>query len=598
MKLSVNQLRLELADIQSSHLMLHTFFWGDFARAVNEETINYPLMASYYPSASILDNQTSIPITIVLADKIYTDYSNLNDVESDTLQYCRHIFNIMNKSKRWQLLGRVESCSVTKFIESNADICAGHIMTVNFMLRDSNSICDLPMSGYDFDQVIGSSCLPVQIYRNGVLVDTIESGGMYSYITDAFTYTIKNTALTTLYSGDVTSNLNVTIQDSTAVLKDTTGDIISTTNILAEGSQDIVAPDSVVNFKYEDDSPIVTRNYLSGSTQDLTLANNNATNSDASYSESVPYGETINLPDITINVQNTLGTTVNSTTSPSVQDVILNAPDATINIKKFGDGTIASIDVPSGTTANYSVADNAITVNGTNGFTIDATDPLNIVLSDGTSTVTPVSVTPNAGSHHVDIVLPTNSPTYSSAMLIKTGQTTSYATNDDGDLEKGRGSSFFTLVANNPFGNTNRFTDTLGGTTYANNIVIDWSTYNGSTVLGYRRTELNVTSGGWASCVSTCAALSFGGFTSGWRLANLNEWNNILNIEYTNPLGYTPFSSFAWTYSSHTSSSLKVAAASYSWGVQASGYQIGKDKTENSSCLAVRTFTVTGTTLS
>jgi hypothetical protein len=229
MKLSVNQLRLELADIQSSHLMLHTFFWGDFARAVNEETINYPLMASYYPSASILDNQTSIPITIVLADKIYTDYSNLNDVESDTLQYCRHIFNIMNKSKRWQLLGRVESCSVTKFIESNADICAGHIMTVNFMLRDSNSICDLPMSGYDFDQVIGSSCLPVQIYRNGVLVDTIESGGMYSYITDAFTYTIKNTALTTLYSGDVTSNLNVTIQDSTAVLKDTTGDIISTT---------------------------------------------------------------------------------------------------------------------------------------------------------------------------------------------------------------------------------------------------------------------------------------------------------------------------------------------------------------------------------
>lgn len=382
MKLSVNQLRLELADIQSSHLMLHTFFWGDFIRAVNEETINYPLMASYYPSASILDNQMSIPITIVLADKIYTDYSNLNDVESDTLQYCRHIFNIMNKSKRWQLLGRVESCSVAKFIESQADICAGHIMTVNFMLRDSNSICDLPMSGYDFDQEIGSSCLPVQIYRNGVLVDTVESGGTYSYITDAFTYTIKNTALTTLYSGNVTENLSVTIQDATV------------------------------------------------------------SNSDTSYSSSIVAEGSLVLPDITVDITNSLDVVVSTQISASVQDVTISAPDGTLNVNKTGGGLISSQSVPSGATVNYSVADNAITVNSTNGFTIDATDPLDIVLTDGTSSVTPVSVTPNAGLNKVDIVLPANVQLYNSAELSRTGQTTSYATGDDGDLEKGRGGSF------------------------------------------------------------------------------------------------------------------------------------------------------------
>ena len=193
----------------------------------------------------------------------------------------------------------------------------------------------------------------------------------------------------------------------------------------------------------------------------------------------------------------------------------------------------------------------------------------------------------------------TSSFTYSSAKLTKTGQTTSYATNDDGDLEIGRGSSFFTLISNSPFGNTNRFTsDNFSAqTTYTNNIVIDWSTYNGTSVLGYRRTELNVTSGGWANCVSTCASLSFGGYTSGWRLANLNEWNNILNIEYTNPLGYTPFNTFAWTYTSHTSSSYKGAPTVYSWGINTLGYNQAKDKTENSSCLVVRTFTVTGTTL-
>jgi hypothetical protein len=77
-----------------------------------------------------------------------------------------------------------------------------------------------------------------------------------------------------------------------------------------------------------------------------------------------------------------------------------------------------------------------------------------------------------------------------SAKLMKTGQTTSYRTGDDGDLEVGRNVDFFTLAENNPFGTTDRFTDELGGSTYTNNIVIDWSTYDGSTVLGWRRTQM------------------------------------------------------------------------------------------------------------
>lgn len=481
MKLSVNQLRLELADIQSSHLMLHTFFWGDFARAVNEETINYPLMASYYPSASILDNQTSIPITIVLADKIYSDYSNLNDVESDTLQYCRHIFNIMNKSKRWQLLGRVESCSVTKFIESQADICAGHIMTVNFMLRDSNSICDLPMSGYDFDQVIGSSCLPVQIYRNGVLVDTIESGGMYSYTTDSFTYTIKNTDLQTLYSGTVTANLDVTIQDA------------------------------------------------------------NVTNTDFSYSSDIVAEGSLTLPDITVNVKNTLGTTLNTATSPSVIDVDIESPDITFT---DSDGTIST--VPAG----------------------------------------------------VDIVASAcGAPTYASAELTRTGQTTSYATGDDGDLEKGRGGSFFLLPSNSPFGNTNRFTsDNFSAqTTYTNNIVIDWSTYNGTTVLGYKRTIMSTAV--WATQVANCLALSFGGYTSGWRLCNVQEYQNIANYSLSQTFNYAPFNLSTTSYQ-HTSTTDPGNTNSALKFYNPGGWCLGDSKLNSATAIACRTFTVTGTTLS
>ena len=184
------------------------------------------------------------------------------------------------------------------------------------------------------------------------------------------------------------------------------------------------------------------------------------------------------------------------------------------------------------------------------------------------------------------------------ATLMKTGQTTSYRTGDDGDLEAGRATNFTTLASNNPFGNTNRFTSELGTQTYTNNIVIDWSTYDGATVLGYKRTATNTTSGGWNNAIDTCLAISISTYTTGWRLANANEWNNILNRELANPIGYTPFTAFVQAYSSHTSSTYKPAPSSYCWGISTVGSIFAKDKNENSSNLAVRTFTVTGTTLS
>ena len=108
------------------------------------------------------------------------------------------------------------------------------------------------------------------------------------------------------------------------------------------------------------------------------------------------------------------------------------------------------------------------------------------------------------------------------ATLMKTGQTTSYRTGDDGDLEAGREVSFTVLSSNNPFSNTNRFTDELGGQTYTNNIVIDWSTYDGSTVLGISRLAI-ATGQTWNNAVDNSLSYSVGTFTSGWRLINMKE---------------------------------------------------------------------------
>jgi len=119
------------------------------------------------------------------------------------------------------------------------------------------------------------------------------------------------------------------------------------------------------------------------------------------------------------------------------------------------------------------------------------------------------------------------------ATLQKTGQTTSYATGDDGATQRGRLTNFTTLPSNNPFGTTNRFTNKTGGQTYTNSVAYDWSTYNGSTVLAYYFGDANTRP--WATQLTQYTGSTIDGLT-GWNLFNIYEAMNIMNFSF--PGGY------------------------------------------------------------
>lgn len=154
--------------------------------------------------------------------------------------------------------------------------------------------------------------------------------------------------------------------------------------------------------------------------------------------------------DASWTLKNTVPTTISSGTIASGGSADITAPDGTINIKKTGDGTISSQSVPSGATVDYPVADNAITVNGANDFTIHATDSLDIVLKDTTgATVTPDSVTPHAGTHHVDIVLTAESKSLYWELNFNGTDDVIYipaTTNNVGTLTSGSGSNVGTVT--------------------------------------------------------------------------------------------------------------------------------------------------------
>jgi hypothetical protein len=312
--------------------------------------------------------------------------------------------------------------------------------------------------------------------------------------------------------------------------------------------------------------------------QYFRIADSTVENSDSTYSSDVVAEGSLVLPDITVNVKNTLGTTVNTGSYPRVTDVDISAPDATIN----NSNNTFNLSVPSGTTETLS--DETILIYDENDVLVDtitypALDNYEVFLDSYCPAPTP--------------------PTYASAELMKTGQTTSYRTGDDGDFEAGRGASFLTLLANNPFGNTNRFTDILGGQTYATAIVIDWSTYDGVSVLGYTK-ALNTVNVDWNGAVDGALATSISTFTSGWRLTNVNELGNIVaygGVTLT-CLNYAPFNiqDDRLVWSSTTAPFGATTAFTLATG---NGVQNVLAKT-SAFCryIACRNFTVTGTTLS
>ncbi len=135
-----------------------------------------------------------------------------------------------------------------------------------------------------------------------------------------------------------------------------------------------------------------------------------------------------------------------------------------------------------------------------------------------------------------------STPSPKGLMPLQSGQTTSYATGDDGDLQRGRLVDYSTLPYNNGFGNTNRFTDELGGQTFTNNIIIDWSTWDGGTdVNGYilsLNSDSNTSTQIWATWISG-QPYTTGGFGN-WYLVNVAELNTLLNYEYTTALNGYP----------------------------------------------------------
>lgn len=316
-------------------------------------------------------------------------------------------------------------------------------------------------------------------------------------------------------------------------------------------NQDIILQDQ--------NAVVITPTTISNNKLVITKEDASVNNSDSSYTASVASGGTLALPDITVS----------------------NSDD--------------SYSVTSPSVINVEVPDEAITVNSAAFITKPSKKDQDILLRDVSGTaITPVSLAGNT----ITIL---DAVTVKGLMPTQTGQTTSYATNDDGDLQRGRLTNFDTIPYNNPFGATDRFTDSVGTQVYADGVVVDWSTWDGgSSVLGYGTSNNSSTSStqNWDNWM-TNSPYSIGAF-SNFYVANSNELLRMMKTG-TTFLNYSPFSANNpagfWIAFSSTTTELSSNVRAIS-GQSNIDYPQRSTKTTNGYALLVRDFTITGTTLS
>ena len=156
------------------------------------------------------------------------------------------------------------------------------------------------------------------------------------------------------------------------------------------------------------------------------------------------------------------------------------------------------------------------------------------------------------------------------------------------------------------FGNPNRFTDELGGSTYANDIVIDWTTYDvdAGTVLGFRRTQNGVDIN-WNDAIDGAQLVSIGSFNSGWRLPNAKEISNLFCWDEVSlslngfPLSYTPIYPSIATFGSLWTSTTLPAATTQAMRANTNHRidYVAKTTVAPMRYIPFRLFTVSGTTL-
>lgn len=274
----------------------------------------------------------------------------------------------------------------------------------------------------------------------------------------------------------------------------------------------------------------------SGVSNTRVISDSTISNSNGTFNDTVVAQGAKTLPDVTHVNTNGLDTIL-----PAMIPMVCSpAADATQTTQDSAGNTLYTDTIASGGANTRIISDATNTFNGTAIAGVEAQGNKSITVLNDALPPVQVGTIDTDDKNNLSITVPKGA----SQQLFKTGQDISYSSNDDGQTQRGRGVDFFTLTENNSFGNTNRFTDTLGTQIYANDIVLDHSTlHDGNKVTSYKRT---LEAPNRADLAHVGAPYTYEGFND-WYPTNFAEFFSICQIgiftgsDQVDWLNYAPF---------------------------------------------------------
>jgi hypothetical protein len=602
MKATILQLKRLFLEIATEHKQINAFFWGDFLRAQKSDVINYPLLNVFVDNANITRNGVNVTLVVTVADKVFKDYTNIDEVQSDALLVCKDIIDVMSSDK-WRAFCTVaQSSGFNPFVDDSLDEVTGWVGTINLDITSVRNLCAIPFTDYDFEGNYVNNCPGVKIFIDGEFSETVPSGGDY-FITSGgvclpANYVVKYEDDTPIESGTVASGGTVTVlvpncptpepcADATAVLKDSAGDTLSTTNIASGASEDITAPDGVVNVRKSDNVLISAQTVKSNGAENYPVADSVVTLNDtangliSTTNVKATDAATIVAPDGVVTITDTTPTTLhtvnvksNGAATQQINDAVVTlnntvptlisttnvkaqgtatvvAPDATAVVKDSAGTTLKSEAIPSNVSEDITINDSTVNVRKSDSTLIsaisvkaEATEAYNVadsVVNVNASKLADVKATDTLNITVVDSNDDSVSVTLSGGnkITIPSLPCSGGTCNDAYKL----GADFYTLDRNNPFGNTNRFTAIDGTQTYTDGIVIDWlfARDYAETVVGYGVSIISPATHAVQIGNEPYTIGAFGGFT---LIHHINLFR-IVNDDGTkapaNGLDYSPF---------------------------------------------------------
>jgi hypothetical protein len=250
------------------HLQIQKFDFEFREQMPNLATVDeaYPMLFIVPVGGSTLENVREFDIDVYCVDRYQTNRSNVNYVISDTDL-------ILGDLTIWLEEGQddievVRTYTTTPINNDLLDNVGGHVMRMRVQV-DRIALCEIPFDG----EAPAPPTCPSAIVRNsnGTWSDIVPSGG--TYIVPDTPVTVTDQDGNPLGGDSVPSvtggNIEVTIApigDGEAVLKDTDGNVLSTTPVPPETTVDIVAPDATVEINGVNEG-----SFTAGSAIDLQL---------------------------------------------------------------------------------------------------------------------------------------------------------------------------------------------------------------------------------------------------------------------------------------------------------------------------------------